>query len=225
MNYILAQFLSAFGCLSSCLWQEAGTLAARKSNEDKGWIQILVFVILAVFYALGSILKAKADKGAAKKKQTPGKALREPPKSTIEMRMLKQFFGLPEEPESETQPQATEPQPAKPQVARPQVQPTHRKVVRPQPAVRKPTIKTEEAVKIPTFEQQVQTKLEKVPGLTGTMPQFEAVVPAETPQAKYLSEILSDFDDSEKLRRAILHYEILGKPLSLRDPSEHIIGL
>jgi hypothetical protein len=50
-------------------------------------------------------------------------------------------------------------------------------------------------------------------------------MPTEIPRAKYLSEILSDYDDTEKLRRAILHYEILGKPLSLRDPSEHIIGL
>ena len=53
----------------------------------------------------------------------------------------------------------------------------------------------------------------------------EVAVPAEIPQAKYLSEILSDYDDPEKLRRAILHYEILGKPISLREPAEHIIGL
>jgi hypothetical protein len=201
MNYILAQLI----------------LAARKSNEDKGWVQIFVFVILAVFYVLGSILKVKADKGAAKKKQIPGKPLRRPPESTIDLKMLKQLFGLPEEPKSETQPQTT----------KPQAQPTHRKVVRPQTAVRKPTIKTEEAVKIHTFEPQVQPKLEKVPGLTGTMPQVEAAAQlvsaeqraagAEIPQTIYLPEILSDYEDLEKLRRAILHYEILGKPISLRE--------
>jgi hypothetical protein len=54
---------------------------------------------------------------------------------------------------------------------------------------------------------------------------MRVAMPAEIPRAKYLSEILSDYDDSEKLRRAILHYEILGKPLSLREPGEHIIGL
>jgi hypothetical protein len=54
---------------------------------------------------------------------------------------------------------------------------------------------------------------------------MRVAAPAETPLAKYLSEILSDYEDPEKLRRAILHYEILGKPLSLREPGEHIIGL
>ena len=51
------------------------------------------------------------------------------------------------------------------------------------------------------------------------------VAGAEIPQEKYLSEILSDYENPENLRRAILHYEILGKPLSLREPGEHIIGL
>jgi hypothetical protein len=46
---------------------------------------------------------------------------------------------------------------------------------------------------------------------------MRVAMPVEIPQAKYLSEILSDYDDTEKLRRAILHYEILSKPLSLRE--------
>jgi hypothetical protein len=89
-----------------------------------------------------------------------------------------------------------------------EVQPTSRKVARPaggamlEPQVVKP---------------QVQPNLEKVTA--------GVAAPAEIPRAKYLSEILSDYDDPEKLRRAILHYEILGKPLSLREPGEHIIGL
>jgi hypothetical protein len=40
----------------------------------------------------------------------------------------------------------------------------------------------------------------------------------------YLSEVLADYENSEELKRAILHYEILGKPLALRDPSRVIIG-
>jgi len=50
-------------------------------------------------------------------------------------------------------------------------------------------------------------------------------VPAEMPETEYLSELLLDYADPEELRRAILHYEILGRPLSLRDPSGDIIGL
>jgi hypothetical protein len=182
MNYWLAQLI----------------LAARKSDEDNGWVQILAFVILAIFYALGSIVKARANKTAPKgKEQIPRKPARKSPESTIDLQMLKQFFGLPEEPESSSQPS--------PEASKPLVR------------VKRPAVARQVAM-----PQQVQLKPEEVPELT-----VEAAVPlvtaeravagAEIPQAKYLSEILSDYEDPEKLRRAILHYEILGKPLSLRD--------
>ena len=60
-------------------------------------------------------------------------------------------------------------------------------------------------------------KLEsKVLGLSGGTAQ---AVPAAEPKP------VLDFGDPDELRRAILHYEILGKPISLRDRSEQIIGL
>ena len=195
MNYWLAQFLSALG---------GQVLAARNSDEkDTGWMQILVFVILSVFYAVGSIVKARANKTAPKgKEQVPRKPARKPP----DLQILKQFFGLPEEPESSSQPS---PEASKP-LARAKRPAVARQMVRPQ--VAKP---------------QVQPKLEKatagvaVPLVSAERP----VAGAEIPQEKYLSEILSDYENPESLRRAILHYEILGKPLSLREPGEHVIGL
>jgi hypothetical protein len=50
-------------------------------------------------------------------------------------------------------------------------------------------------------------------------------IPSETAQPKVAIEPLLDYDDTDELKRAILHYEILGRPLSLRGPSEQIIGL
>ncbi len=41
----------------------------------------------------------------------------------------------------------------------------------------------------------------------------------------YFGEPLLDVSDPEAIRRAILHYEIFGKPMSLRGPGEQIIGL
>jgi hypothetical protein len=203
MNYWLAQLI----------------LAARDSNEnDKGWMQILVFVILAIFYAVGSIVKTRANKTAPKEKQTTHKPGRKPPESAIDLQMLKQLFGLPEETESSRQPSY---EASKPQAVKPQVQPTHRKVARPATARSAPydvagvTSSQPAGMAMP----QVQPKLEKVPRLTA-----EVAAPVEIPQAKYLSEILSDYENPESLRRAILHYEILGKPISLREPSEQIIG-
>lgn len=40
---------------------------------------------------------------------------------------------------------------------------------------------------------------------------------ATTAPSEAKIEVLADFESSEDLRRAILHYEILGRPLSLRE--------
>jgi hypothetical protein len=207
-------------------WLAQLILAARNSDEkDTGWVQILVFVILSVFYAISSIVKAKrlrrsgygplakaeANKTAPKgKEQIPRKPARKPPESTRDLQILKQFFGLSEEPESSSQPSPEAPEP----------------LVR----AKRPAVARQ--VTMP----QVQPKLEKITaGVAASLVTAErAIAGAEIPQAnatlrstlrstRYLSEILSDYDDPEKLRRAILHYEILGKPISLREPSEHTL--
>jgi hypothetical protein len=38
------------------------------------------------------------------------------------------------------------------------------------------------------------------------------------------SELLDEYGDTDRLRRAILHYEILGRPLALRRPGEDAVG-
>jgi len=177
-------------------WPAQLVLAVRNGNEENGWVQILVFMIMAIIYAVGSIAKARANKTAPK---IPRKPARKPP----DLQILRQFFGISEEPKSGIQPITEE---SEPQVTIQQVRPQGRKVARPTiPQVAKP---------------QVQPKIEKVPELTVATPQVEAVVPVE--KSQYLSEILSDFENPESLRRAILHYEILGKPISLRDPTGQI---
>ena len=196
MNYWLTQFLSALG---------GQVLAARNRDKDSGWVQILFFVIVSVFWAIGSIVKSKANKTVKGKEQTPSKPVRKPPESTVDLRMLKQLFGLSGEAESDSHPIPEQP---KPQAAKLQVRPVSRKVVRDYPAR---MAKPEE---IPESPAETVKKLEGKP----------VAAPAEIPRTKYLSDILSDYEDPEKLRRAILHYEILGKPVSLREPSEQIMG-
>ena len=50
-----------------------------------------------------------------------------------------------------------------------------------------------------------------------TLTDRQATAAPEMLETQHLSDLLSDYADPEKLRRAILHYEILGPPLSLRD--------
>jgi len=208
-------------------------LAARNSDsEDTGWMQMLVFIVLAVFYVVGSILKARANKQQKQDQEEPG---RKPPESTQGAPMA--FKQTPYQQAQRRVGHAPKIQPS-PQVAKPQVQPPRRKIVRPQAAGWKSSIKTEQAIELPTLEAleapkvslpgpQLQADLEELPEFTvETVEKLGAKrvgIAGKTPQTKYLAEILLDYDDPEKLRRAILHYEILGKPLSLRSPSEHII--
>ena len=74
-------------------------------------MQILVFVILAIFYAIGSIVKARANKTAPKgKEQIPRKPARKSPESTIDLQLLKQFWRPARAtPSSQPRPQVTKP--------------------------------------------------------------------------------------------------------------------
>jgi len=109
MNYSFAQIIVARG------------------NDIEGWMDILILVIVAVVYGLGTILKAKKGgkvKGQDKQRQAP-KPQRKP--ATGGRGVLEQFVneirGLAE--------------PTQDRESRPPAQPAHRQIARPQPAVRK----------------------------------------------------------------------------------------
>jgi hypothetical protein len=197
MNYWLAQLI----------------LAARNRDDDGGWMQILVFLMVAVFYVVGGIIKAATNKAAPKKqeKQMPRKPLHKP-QGGKDTQMPKQ--QKPWHPERPKPAPVSRPQPS---AVKPQVRPVSRKVVRPAASKRKRPMEFEEAIKLPTFEQQ--SKLGKTSEL-GT--KITETAEISKPKTEHLSEILSDYEDSEKLRRAILHYEILGKPIALRQPSGQV---
>ncbi|MCK4752410.1 MAG: hypothetical protein KAS75_03115 [Planctomycetes bacterium] len=132
-------------------------LAARNGDGNGAdWMNILVLVVLAAFYGLGGILKAKANKL-----------------------------------EDEQQPEQPEPAHKPPH-------PQRRKINRHKPSVRKIAPQAEPADRLLTLE---------VPELT----------PIKETEQQTVAETLFDFDDADGLKRAILYYEILGKPLSLRD--------
>lgn len=174
-------------------------LAARNRDLDD-WTNILFIVVVGLFWLVGGILKAKTSKTKAEeeeeKEQLPRKPARKP--SEHPSRVQRQYPQQPGRPSG----------PAPRREYQPQVRQPPRKIVRPQPAAQKFAAETKEAVQFPTLE--IEFKKPKIG------------IPAEIPRAKYLSEILLDYDDPDKLRKAILHYEILGKPLSLREPAGKI---
>lgn len=198
-------------------------LASRRRGQD--WGNILFIVFLAIFWAISGILKAK--KASQEKKAVDQKGLSEarvkPSKRTrTEPRGL--FQQIRDAVEAELQHQRELQQ---------QAQPTRRKPVsQQQPAGLKILPEPERIKKIPTIESvqkivpavstaRIESKIEVMSNLKDET--IEKVLYKKKPVAvrsKYLSGILSDYSNSGELRRAILHYEILGRPVSLREPSD-----
>ena len=227
MNALLAQFI----------------LVAR--GNDEGWMNILVLVLVAAVYGLTTILKVK--KGKKSQEQADEQQIRKPQRKPESGRgVLEQFVREIQQAFEPTEDQESRPsvQPPRPKVSRPQPASAVRKytaeakqVSRPKTLI--PPVKPKRpglelsmpALQLqPEFEElpELQTGIEALPEVTTKA--VERLVGkrksmAEVPESKYLSEVLADFTDPEDLRMAILHYEILGRPLSLRDPSGQIIGL
>jgi hypothetical protein len=193
-------------------------LAARRKSP-KGWGNILFVVFLAIFWAISAILKAKSKKaeeektGAQQLKRKPGG---KPAEVTKKSPFQKIRLAL----EAELQRQGL------------QTQQPQRKLSRPQPTAQKVAVKREPDVPAPALEpgtQKVQPEFQELPEFTDKavreLKDKRIGVPVQKPQAQYLSKILLDYSEPDELKRAILHYEILGRPLSLRGPAGHIIGL
>ena len=219
MNYLLSQII----------------LAARR-RDTKGWGNILFIVVLAVFWVIGGILKARANK----KQKDEEQLTRKPGLAPSERTGVREHKAVEKTPYEQVQrPTARTPYIKETQ---PQIQPPRRRIARLQHAVQQFAIKIKEAQamppetielleepKLPPPTPQVKPDFQEPPEFTGKavkeLGDMRVGMPAETARAKYLAEILLDYADPDDLRRAILHYEILGRPLSLRDPSQQIIGL
>ena len=97
-----------------------------------------------------------------------------------------------------------------------------------QPSLQQPPLKMPDLPELSLESPQLKSRIEDLPEFTSkTLQRLEAKplgVPAKPVKVDEVSEPVLDYDDTDELRRAILHYEILGKPLSVRDPSEKTRG-
>ena len=217
MNYLWAQII--------------GVLA--DSDTDK-WTNILFVVVLAIFWLGGGLLKILGGKAQKRRQQRQGLG---------QLRPIKPQPGAAPPTKRPVRP-APKIQP-RPQIQRPRS--PKRTVVRPRAAVPRPTSAKPDVelapvellkelqpkghqLSVPTPKlAQVKPEFEELPDFTAKavkkLAPKDARLISQTPPTKYLADILSDYADAESLRRAILHYEILGKPISLRGPGEQVIGL
>ncbi|HUV66866.1 MAG TPA: hypothetical protein VMW24_23470 [Sedimentisphaerales bacterium] len=200
----------------------AQLILARRSEDTNQWTNILFIVVLAVFWALAGIFKARAKKTQeGDTGQSPRRPVRQPPAQsrTAREQQLRQA-GHPVGP-AERQPH------------RPGLGQARTRLAELRAAAQKFAAEAEQAfrVQIQQAAQKAQPAMQRPtsppepsdvlesPAKLPTAPQPEDLPPPEeTLPSDYLPGLLSDYTDPDHLRRAILHYEILGRPLSLRDP-------
>ena len=168
-------------------------LGAGGDDTDQ-WTNILFVVVMAVFWLVGSLLKARSNqkkqdeaesgRGASPK---PYQKIQRPSSRTVQGRRLG--------------------------------------AIRPEPIVLEPANKKRGALhragRATAYpENQMEGVVEPIEELkVGPMGLTSEKEERLSDAFEEISEKpLFDFDDVDELKRAILHYEILGKPLSLRSP-------
>jgi hypothetical protein len=201
-------------------------ILARRNDDIEGLMNILFVVVLAAFWLIGGIIKAKANKTGARDKQSLRKLAHRPPVHSKEAR--EQMLSRLKRSASSAQDQSQQPRPA--------AQKPRMKFSDLQAAVRKFAAKAEKSFQAetkedttPEFKPILAEPKIKVESEEFIEPIYKTVKidqeqeiseAAQSFDTEYLSELLMDYSDPDQLRRAILHYEILGKPLSLRELPE-----
>ncbi|MBN2456724.1 MAG: hypothetical protein JXB29_09355 [Sedimentisphaerales bacterium] len=188
------------------LYITAGVLGSN--GQDNGWTQLLVLVMLAVVYGLGGLLKARSRKAAEKEQEQPTSKAGKDAEPAVQGWGKAQYHKVQQKSAS-----------LGPKVrGRVQIYPKQRKVSRPKAAIHKPTFEPTK----PSFVQPLGLEEIKAPEVTVDFEELSKIdAGGERKGAKSgLSELVLDYPGYDTLQMAILHYEILGKPLSLREPSD-----
>ena len=199
-------------------------LLARSDDVEK-WMNILIVIVLAAFWAIANLVRTKKVQQDREQEQSSARPARKPstPLSALRKAFMEQLAS-----------------PTPPVRSRPQARQRPSTAVRPRPAMEEPAPKKQEPEptsaaapleksKLPSLATALGPGLEQPPGMAGKPVEglqagYGLAPPHEVDQEPAI-EFSLDYEDPDELRRAILHYEILGKPLSLRRPGEHIIGL
>ncbi len=204
--------------MTGCIFQ-FGLLAQNDGNE---WMNILFIVVVAVFWAIGGLVKASSNKRG---KQGAPPTSREPSAGPKRGTLLQQLAKKAEEFQRamESQGAASGQRPSsKPQghPAKPPQPPQGQVAVRTGRGGRPVLVYERQAAAQPTgAPTSPKARPESPPEFAGRTEsagnRVKPSVSAAEPKA-----LVIDYTDGDALKKAILHYEILGKPMALRDPFE-----
>ena len=196
-------------------------------SEESGWIQLLVFAVVIALSGLASIVKARKQKRSLREEEMP-------PTQPVRRQAVTRPGQAPAVAGRAGSEQGDDAQREGPGRPMPQT------ILRPRGALGAFVAEIKAEIKraademqgrippeqrsVPAPEPKEPAKVLPAPPVQTAGPQrFRAVKPKA--ELEYLPDIVPEFSRPDDLRRGILYYEILGKPVSLRGPSDHLIGL
>ncbi len=163
----------------------------RSDGEESGWMQLLVFVVLAVFWAVGGIIKARAAKSQGEKQKQQSKPGPQPrPRPSFE-RLLR------------SEPEKSRIKPMQARAAKTARQLALDKAAKQRAQVR--SVDYQHRGVTPEMFVEEKPAVEAAKG---------ALAVAEWPGV--------EIGTSEQLRAAMLHCEIFGKCVGLRQSQDHV---
>jgi len=204
-------------------------------GDESGWIQLLVLGVLFGISALGGIVKSRKQKRDLEREEE--RPVSRPPARPRRRQESSRAVAVQEWPANgAARPgQAGETRQEAPGRAQP------RTIIRPGSAL---------GAFVADIKAEIKRAAQEMQGISippeGPVPQHKPKRPAKAPAAAPpvedvpaqplvreaapaegddLTDILPELSGPDDLRTAILYYEILGKPLSLRGTSDHLIGL
>jgi len=177
---------------------------------------LLIFIVIVAIYAIGAIIKSQASKFEEEDKDKQRPEPYTPTKARQRANALKQYLRSVAEQAS---------QPSAEQTSAKKQGPRKKIPAAPAPGYKRPAKK-------PAFSSDIkkETLLGKPIRLDEILvdesrkepaaPLKETEITAE--EQSLVSELFNDFMQTDDLQKAILHYEILGKPISIRTRSDDI---
>jgi hypothetical protein len=177
-------------------------------------MNIFFVVLLAVFWAIGGIIKARTKKAkeGVEEPVTDKRVRKFPGTHPFSPLLTKQYRQQVEQLRS----RIVRSRPMAPSIA------TEKK------SITIPSVKSLEKPKLSRLKHEFQTSMGELPKRRSeSIEAFKdnyTTISTERTLSFFQMESLLDYTNIDELRKAILHYEILGKPLSLRRPGENTIG-
>lgn len=197
----------------------------------EGLINIVIVIFLAVSWIIGGIVKARSEQSRTQKnKKSPPKPPHRPSLFNRESAesILEKFLGLDSSSWFTRKQQNSDIQSARPKV--PYARPAKEQFSAKPRSVKSPSYQNSKLLQEQMFSlpqtinepklkesAPIDANLQELPDFSSDAVKKLESTHSMIPKEITVSQSMLDLTDSDSLKRAILYYEILGKPMSLRD--------